>query len=110
MVRWAIDDSLLPPEKRAGAEASKFIGIRVEVANHGCDPVLVDAMYFRLMAGGLPYGRTASIALEPLLAGQLADGARVTGGLAFEVPDSSKAVTLEFTSVAGVNVRYADIR
>lgn len=112
MVRWSLDDSVLPPEKRAGAESSKFIGIRVEVANHGCEPVAVDAAYFLLKAEGAPYGRTAPIALEALAAGDVPDGTKVSGGLAFEVPDASKAITVEFTPPRpkAVTVKYGEMR
>ncbi|MCE9583131.1 MAG: DUF4352 domain-containing protein [Planctomycetes bacterium] len=113
LLRVWIDEAVLPPDKRNVAEgATQYLGVRVEVVNHGYDPVTVDPVYFTLTADGARYGRDAADAapkFEPVL---LKDGEKVTVPLAFAVPDAKKPVVVDFKPAKPekCNLRYGDAR
>lgn len=112
LLRVAIDSAVLPPEKRGVAEGTaQYIGLRVEVVNHGYASVTVDPLYFTLTADGARYGRDSAVVekFEPM---ELKDGEKVSVPLAYEVPDMHKPVVVEFRPAKPdkCNVRYGDAR
>ena len=112
MVRWWVDDRVLPRERREGAEAWKIVGIRVEISNHGYESVAVDPMDFRLKVDGVWFGRPMPIGLERLHAGEVRDGQMVTGGLVFDAPDEWKEMSVEWspTGPPGVRVQVEEMK
>lgn len=112
MVRWSVDESVLPPELRRGAEATLHVGIRLSIANKGYDRVRVDPASFRLMAEGAPYGTVLPGALEELPFGTVETGGKIEGGLVFRVLESSKSFSLECRPLEPVDgeVRYGEAR
>lgn len=112
LLRSTPDDELLPPDKREVVEgAAQYLGISVEITNHGYDAVSVDPVYFTLTVKGARYGRDTACAVkfEPMT---LKEGEKVVVPLAFEVPDKHTAVVVEFkpASPAKCNVRYGQAR
>jgi hypothetical protein len=113
MVRWYIDDSVLPPDRRSAATSGKgFVGIRLDVANHGYDQVILRRTHIMLTVDGQPFGQPMPGALEELPDGIVANGTKVTGGLAFEVPDLSARFSLDLrpTAPGDCQVRYGEAR
>ncbi|KAF0245045.1 MAG: hypothetical protein FD180_1982 [Planctomycetota bacterium] len=112
LLRAVGDDSVLPPEKRGIVEGpTQYIGLRVEVVNHGYGTVTVDPVCFTLTIEGTRYGRDTAAA-EKFEAMELKDGEKVIVPLAFEVPDMRKQVVVEFRPARPekCNVRYGEAR
>ncbi len=112
LLRSTFDDELLPPDKRNVAEGpAQYLGMRVEVTNHGYDAVSVDPVYFTLTVNGARYGRDTACAVkfEPMT---LKAGEKVSVPLAFEVPNRLTPVVVDFkpATPAKCNVRYGDSR
>lgn len=96
VLRVTFDEEVLPPDKRNVLEGStQYLGMRVEVSNHGYEEVSVAPVYFTLSADGARYGRDTAAAVEyaPVT---LRPGEKTLVPLAFEVPDARKAVVVEF--------------
>ncbi len=110
LLRVSIEDSVLPAENR-GEGPSQYIGLRVEVVNHGYASVTIDPVFFTLTADGARYGRDSGVA-EKFETMDLKDGEKISVPLAFEVPDRHKPFIVEFKPARPekCNVRYGDAR
>lgn len=109
LVRWKIDDSVLASNKFTDADRSKkLIGIWVEVTVEGYETVAIAPENFSLEAAGRPYGQPFALVNPRIEATTLKPAGKITGGLAFEVPDPKRAVSLHFKPAAAdvKNVRY----
>lgn len=112
LLRSTFEEELLPPDKRDITEGpAQYLGMRVEITNHGYPDVTIDPVYFTLTVKGARYGRDTACAVkfEPMT---LKDGDKVVVPLAFEVPDKHTPVVVEFkpASPAKCNVRYGEAR
>jgi hypothetical protein len=112
LLRVLPDDAVLPPDKRGVVEGpAQYIGVRVEVVNHGYESVTVDPVYFTLTVENARYGRGTETA-EKFAPVVLKDGEKIVVPLAFEVPDYRKQVVVEFRPAKPekCNVRYGEAR
>lgn len=112
VLRVTFDEEVLPPDRRNVSEGTtQYLGMRVEVSNHGYDAVTVAPVYFTLSAEGARYGRdtAAAVPYEPVT---LKPGEKTLVPLAFEVPDARRPVVVEFkpATPAKCNVIYGDSR
>lgn len=113
LVSWKVDNSVLQQNKFTEADKGRqHVGIFVEVESHGYGSVYISPTNFSLEVEGASYGRSFDRVNPKLQGATLEDGAKITGGLAFEVPDAAKKVVLKYDPgvLSEKNVRYGDLK
>lgn len=108
-VNWRLDNSVIEENKFLDSDRGRaHVGVWIEVENHGYKEVTVNPLYFSLEADGARFGTEFRLVNPRLQHVSLKDGAKASGGMAFEVPDATKQVSLIYKpmSFSQINVKY----
>ncbi len=105
-INWRSDQSVIRHRVEAG-KGHWVAGIFVEVENHGYQEVNVNPFYLSVIADGVEYTQTFAVLDPKLQSVRLMNGARTSGGIAFEIPTNAKKIELRFEPpLSTVNVKY----